>query len=178
MHVADRSLLAWWNGLPRAESWRGPAHAIRQRRGLSGVRKGSRRNVANAPHASVRVLFVIQSFPFCPVARAGWRSRCLHAAVDQHAREAVEGRSEERRVRASLPRALQVLPGGDRRVFLSSCALCRAECAARELGDACRMLALVKPSARRTRRPSVPDPLALAAGETGKLAEDRQRAAN
>ena len=61
--------------------------------------------------------FDAQPLAFSRLARARWRSSRVHAASDQHACETVEGASSRDRVRPSLSRALQVFPGGNRRLI-------------------------------------------------------------
>ncbi len=65
----------------------------------------------------MRLLFDAQPLAFCRLARVGWRSTRVHAASDRHACETVEEASSRDRVRPSLSRALQVFPGGNRRLL-------------------------------------------------------------
>src|SRR5208282_5607029 len=101
-------------------------------------------NAANSPDAVVRLLFDVQPLAFRRLARAGWRSSRVHAASDQHAYETVEGASSRDRVRPSLPRALQVFPGGNRRVLLPGRSLRGAECPACKPRGASEIVALVE----------------------------------
>src|SRR5208337_2370168 len=126
----------------------------------------------------VRLLFDAQPLAFRRLARAGWRSSRVHAASDQHACETVEGASSRDRVRPSLSRALQVFPGGNRRLLLPGRSLRGAECPACKPRGASGIVALVEFAPCGARRHGVPHPLGVAFASPHRLAATCQPAAN
>jgi len=177
MHATSAALYPWRYGVPRAQPRRGPQDVIRRGSRLPCLRKSLGRNLADAPHASVCVLPDVHTLAFRGLAAARWRPSRLYATNDEHAREAVEAASARDRIRASLPRALQVFSRGNGGVFLSSSPLRRAERAACKSCGARGELALVQPAAWGARRPGVSDSVSVAVAAPGGLAANRQRAA-
>src|SRR5271157_2690478 len=101
-------------------------------------------------------MFDAQPLAFCRLARAGWRPTRVHGASDQHACETVEGASSRDRVRPSLSRALQVFPGGSRRLLLPGRSLRGAERPACKPRGASGIVALVEFAPCGARRPAFP----------------------
>src|SRR5208283_2675315 len=163
------------DGFPRAQPRRGPESAFHQGRGLFGVRAG---NAANSPDAVVGLLFDAQPLAFCRLARAGWRSSRVDAASDQHTCETVQGASSRDRVRPSLSRALQVFPGGNRRLPLPGRSLRGAERPACKPRGASGIVALVEFAPCGARRPGVSHPLDVAFATPHRLAATCQPTAN
>src|SRR5271157_1529636 len=126
----------------------------------------------------LRLLFDAQPLAFCRLARAGWRSTRVHGASDQHACETVEGVSSRDRVRPSLSRALQVFPGGNRRLLLPGRSLRGAECPACKPRGASGIVALVEFAPCGARRPGVSRPLDVAFATPHQLAATCQPTAN
>src|SRR5271157_1427717 len=121
---------------------------------------------------------LMQPLEFCRLARAGWRSTRVHAASDQHACETVEGASSRDRVRPSLSRALQVSPGGNRRLLLPGRSLRGAERPACKPRGASGIVALVEFAPCGARRPGVSHPLDVAFATPHRLAATCQPTAN
>src|SRR5271157_1006574 len=119
-----------------------------------------------------------QPLAFRRLARARWRSSRVHAASDQHACETVEGASSRERVRPSLSRALQVFPGGNRRLLLPGRSLRGAECPACKPRVSSGIVALVEFAPCGARRPGVSHPLDVAFATPHRLAATCQPTAN
>ncbi len=126
--------------------------------------------------------FDVQPLAFRRLARAGWRSSRVPAASDQHTRETVEGASSRDRVRPSLSRALQVFPGGNRRLLLPGRSLRGAECPPCKPRGASGIVALVEFcavwSAKTRRFPSSPRGLCHAPPIGCNLSTNRKRKPN
>ncbi len=92
--------------------------------------------------------------------------------------ETVEGASSRDRVRPSLSRALQVFPGGNRRLLLPGRSLRGAECPACQPREASGIVALVEFAPCGARRPGVSHPLDVAFATPHRLASNCQPTAN
>ena len=132
----------------------------------------------NSPDAVLHLLFDAQPLAFCRLARARWRSSRVHAASDQHGCETVEGASSRDRLRPSLSRALQVFPGGNRRLLLPGRSLRGAERPACKPRGASGIVALVEFAPCGARRPGVSHPLDVALATPHRLAATCQATAN
>src|SRR5271157_4447014 len=122
--------------------------------------------------------FDAQPLAFCRLARAGWRSSRVPAASDQHACETAEGASSRDRVRPSLSRALEVFPGGNRRLLLPGRSLRGTERPACKPRGASGIVALVVFAPCGARRPGVCHPLDVALATPHRLAANCQPTAN
>src|SRR5208337_558085 len=126
----------------------------------------------------MRLLFDAQPLVFRRLARAGWRSSRVHAASDQYTCEAMERASSRDRVRPSLSRALQVCPGGNRRLLLPGRSLPGAESPACKPRGASGIVALVEFAPCGARSHGVPHPLGVAFASPHRLAATCQPVAN
>ena len=117
-HDRGDILRGGWFSTCSTEAWAGDYFSPRTR--TSWRSSGSLRKRCELAGCGCALLFDAQPLAFCRLARAGWRSTRVHAASDQHACETVEGASSRDRVRPSLSRALQVFPGGNRRLSTRS----------------------------------------------------------
>src|SRR5271157_2198550 len=165
-----------WFSTCSTEAWAGECCSPRTRTFWRS--SGSLRKRCELAGCGCRLLFDTQPLALCRLARAGWRSSRVHAASDQHACETVEGASSRDRVRPSLSRALQVFPGGNRRLLLPGRSLRGAERPACKPRGASGIVALVEFAPCGARRPGVSHPLDVAFASPHRLAATCQPTAN
>ena len=122
------------------------------------------------------LLLDAEPLAFRALAATRRRSPRLHAASDQHARQAVEAASPRDRLRPSLSGAIQMLPGRNRRLLLPGRSLRGAKRVASQSGRASRIMALVEPVATHSRSSEVSYPLGMALAVPERLGAYRKSA--